>query len=319
MKKRVLVIAILMISAATRLLATDVLINYGDFEQWITRTVKESKMVGGNTVTFYEIGPTGTWPENTPYTPQGGSPWGTSNVYAKVTGIVKANVSLYQDTHGSGKCVKIETNELTCKAAGILNITVIATGSLFTGYMVEPITSSSNPMEKMDLGIPFTRRPKAIKFDYKVKLSDADNRLYESGFGKKEEIPGKDCCEAFVLLQKRWEDSKGNIHAKRVGTMWQRFTEDCDWNEGASFDIQYGDISGSSYYQSFMELENNKSDRAYYTKNSKGKMVMIQEEGWADDDEAPTHIIVVFNSSHGRAYEGSPGNTMWIDNVKLVY
>ena len=46
---------------------------------------------------------------------------------------------------------------------------------------------------------------------------------------------------------------------------------------------------------------------------------MVEEDGWAEPDEEPTHMILFFNSSHGGAYIGSPGNTMWVDNVKLVY
>ena len=56
-----------------------------------------------------------------------------------------------------------------------------------------------------------------------------------------------------------------------------------------------------------------------YAKNSKGKMKKIIEEGWAAADETPTHLILQFDSSHGGAYVGSVGNTLWIDNVRLVY
>jgi hypothetical protein len=56
-----------------------------------------------------------------------------------------------------------------------------------------------------------------------------------------------------------------------------------------------------------------------YAVNSKGKSVPIKEVGWADASETPTHIVLQFTSSHGGAYIGSPGNTFWIDNVKLVY
>ena len=29
--------------------------------------------------------------------------------------------------------------------------------------------------------------------------------------------------------------------------------------------------------------------------------------------------MLQFSSSHGGAYIGSPGNTLWVDNVRLVY
>ena len=36
-----------------------------------------------------------------------------------------------------------------------------------------------------------------------------------------------------------------------------------------------------------------------YTLNSKGKSVPIQEVGWAEPGEAPTHMVLQFTSSHG--------------------
>ena len=61
-----------------------VLLKYGDFDSWITRNVKESSIIGGHTKQLYEIAPTAVWNENRPYVNQGGSPWATSNVMAKV-------------------------------------------------------------------------------------------------------------------------------------------------------------------------------------------------------------------------------------------
>ena len=60
-------------------------------------------------------------------------------------------------------------------------------------------------------------------------------------------------------------------------------------------------------------------DNTKYAKNSKGKMVKVIEEGWAGESETPTHTVLQFDSSHGGAYIGSIGNTLWIDNLRLVY
>ena len=60
-------------------------------------------------------------------------------------------------------------------------------------------------------------------------------------------------------------------------------------------------------------------ERAYYAINSKGENVKIIEEGWAKADENPTHLILKFDSSYGGAYVGTPGNTLWLDNVGFVY
>lgn len=56
-----------------------------------------------------------------------------------------------------------------------------------------------------------------------------------------------------------------------------------------------------------------------YARNSHGKSVPVKEVGWATANDAPTHLILQFSSSHGGAYVGSPGNTLWVDNVGLVY
>ena len=48
-------------------------IKCGDMNQWVTRQVKESGIIGGKMKTLYEIAPTKTWPQNAPYTNHGGS------------------------------------------------------------------------------------------------------------------------------------------------------------------------------------------------------------------------------------------------------
>lgn len=55
-----------------------VYLNFGNFDTWLTRNIKESGVLGGKTKTLYEIAPNGTWNNNNPYTNQGGSPWATS-------------------------------------------------------------------------------------------------------------------------------------------------------------------------------------------------------------------------------------------------
>lgn len=293
------------------------LIKYGDFDQWIVRNIKESGIIGGNTKQLYEVGPDAVWNENKVYTNQGGSPWATSNVMAKVCGITKTNTSVYREKRGDGYCARLETHEEKVKVMGIVNIEVLAAGSVFLGSVPEPITNTSNPMSKLSVGIPFTKRPKALKFDYKVKLTDDANRIRQTGFSRISKVVGRDMPDMVCLLQKRWEDKKGNVYAQRIGTLIHRFDHQTDWVNGASFDILYGDISKQSGFQSYMGLI--EGDRTLYTKNSKGKMMPIKEVGWADADEIPTHVVLQFDSSYGGAYVGSIGTTLWIDNVCFVY
>ena len=79
--------------------------------------------------------------------------------------------------------------------------------------------------------------------------------------------------------------------------------------------IHYGDIRHmAGYHAATMGLRSTD-----YARNSKGKSVPVREVGWAAADETPTHLILQFSSSDGGAYIGTPGNTLWIDNVSLVY
>ena len=188
----------------------------------------------------------------------------------------------------------------------------------FLGETLEPITSTSNPMAKLDAGMKFTGKPKALVFDYRVKLSGHPNRIKETGFSKVKTVAGIDMADCVCLLQKRWEDAKGNIWAKRVGTMVVRFAKTTNgWVENASFPIHYGDITRQHFYKPYMGLLSGNDTK--WAKNSKGKMMPVKEIGWATANEAPTHMILQFDSSHGGAYIGSVGNTLWVDNVRVEY
>lgn len=111
-----------------------------------------------------------------------------------------------------------------------MNITVLAAGSIFLGDVHEPIKGTQNPQKMLNSGIPFTKKPVAIQFDYKVKMSDREKRIRATGFSRITDVEGKDFPAAILLLQKRWEDKDGNIYAKRVGTMVVRYyTTTPDW------------------------------------------------------------------------------------------
>lgn len=293
------------------------LVRFGGFDTWITRSVKESILVGGKTVTLYEVGPKGKYDGARAYTNQGGSPWATSNVLAKVYGVVKTNVSVYPDTHRDGQCAKLYTHLVTCKAVGVVNISALASGSIFLGSVLEPITGTSDPMGKLNMGIPFTRRPKAVLFDYKYH-TPGTGRIRETGFGKTQQVSGKDMGQLTCLLQKRWEDANGDIHALRIGTLHHYFNQNTpDWVEDKEMAIHYGDITREPYYKDHMGLVT--GNQTFYAVNSQGRNVPIIEEGWASADETPTHVILKFDSSHGGAYVGTVGNTLWVDNVRFVY
>ena len=289
---------------------------YGDMDRWVTRRIHESKIIGGQTKLLYELGPEQTIEENKAYSNLGGSPWGSSNVMARVSGITKTNTSVFPEKRDSGYCARMETRMEGVKVLGLVNINVLAAGSIFLGTMQEPVTSTKNPQKMIDSGIEFPDKPKAIRFDYKIRMSGERNRIRATGFSRKSTVEGTDYPAAILLLQRRWEDEDGNIYAHRVGTMVMRFDCTTDWQNGAIFPILYGDITGHpSYREEWMRIQVEER----YARNSKGESVPIKETGWGKAEDTPTHMILQFTSSHGGAYIGSPGNTMWIDNVGLIY
>lgn len=289
---------------------------YGTMNHWTVRKIKESAVIGGHTKTLYAIGPDRTIEGNTPYTNGGGSPWGTSNVMAKVMGVVKTNNSVFRDKHGDSYCAKLLTHIESVKVLGLMNINVLAAGSIFLGDMKEPITGTKDGPKAMNNGIRFNKRPRALRFDYKVYAPGTASRIRQTGFSSKSTVPGPDYAIVTLLLQHRTEDSKGNITARRVGTMVVKFGRSTgNWVDNATFEILYGDIRSNPHYDaSTMALRSTD-----YARNSKGKSVPVKETGWAAADEVPTHMELQFSSSHGGAYIGTVGNTFWVDNVRLVY
>ena len=292
-------------------------IAYGDMDQWIDRQIKESGIIGGDLKHVYAIGPRETIVGDEPYVNKGGSPWASSNVMAKVAGITKTQTSVFPEKRGDGYCARLDTRMESVKVLGLVNITVLAAGSIFVGDVHEPIRGTQNPQKMLNSGIPFTRKPVAIQFDYKVRMSEREKRIRATGFSRITDVDGKDYPAVILLLQKRWEDEEGNIYAKRVGTMVVRYdTTTPDWTNNATYEILYGNITGHPAYKAHM-MRLQVEER--YAVNSKGESVPIHEVAWGTADDVPTHMVLQFTSSHGGAYIGSPGNSLWIDNVKLVY
>lgn len=289
---------------------------YGDMEQWVVRYIKESGLIGGKTVQLYCLGKSDTLRVNAAYDYKGsGSPWSSSNAYARVAGIDKGACTMRPDTReDGGKCCRLDVELQTVKALGIVNVTVVAGGTLFLGRTNEPIKSTDNPDANIVCGIPFTKRPTALVFDYKCNVSPEQTMTSTKGGGKPKTIAGHDCAQALLVLQYRWEDAEGQIHALRVGTAVERFDKTVStWQNAHRMPVHYGNITAEPYYKPYMAL---KSDQ--YTMNSKGKMVQIQEEGW-DASKQPTHLIINFSAGSQEAFVGHEGNTLWVDNVMLEY
>lgn len=290
---------------------------YGNMDSWAVRYIKESFLLGGKTRALYVIDKTDTIRQNKPY-PYGknGSPWGTSNAYAKVMGVEKAAVSVTPEKRGNGYCCRLETTLQTVTAVGI-DLKALATGSLFTGRLIEPITleGCKEPMKTMDIGIPFTKHPKALMLDYKAVIQQGKDLVKATGSAKVTTFKGQDEGEIVLFLQHRWEDANGNIFAYRVGTASERITQSIPtWQNDHKLPVRYGDITQSSDYKTWEKLS---KDR-FMARNSKGKMVPVQEIGYKAD-ATPTHLILQISAGCQEAFTGCPGNVLWVDNIRLVY
>lgn len=290
---------------------------FGDFEQWVTRTVTESTLIGGANKHIYAIGPTQELNGEVPYQSTGKTPWATSNIMAKVSGITKATNSVWPQRRGdSNRCARLSTGLQRIKVLGLINVKVMVAGSIYLGRIIEPVTDTKEPYAKIDMGIPFAGRPQALVLDYMTDVPVADTRQYCPGFGRTKTLRGRDNAVVFVFLQKRWEAPDGSLHALRVGTGGERFGHSTPWVNGHKVPIHYGDVSAD---KSLGWLGLRQGETAYWAANSHGKIVPVQEEGWASPDETPTHVVLMVSSGNGRAYEGTEGLTICVDNLAWVY
>lgn len=265
---------------------------FGDFEHWKSNDIKESSLIGGQTKTIYKFGGT----------------WDCSNAHAKAFGIDKVSVSVTPEKRGEGTCCRMESTLETVSAIGI-DFKALATGSIFTGKMIDVVgmKQSNDPNSAIDMGVPFTGRPSALILDYKALIQNA-TAVYAPAKTKVKEVAGRDKGHITLILQHRWEEN-GHVYAYRVGTAVQYINQTTDWKNDFRLPIVYGEAGKAS-----KELSNNR----HKTHNSKGQMVCIEEVDYRGD-LAPTHIIVQISAGSMPPFTGCPGNTMWVDNIRLAY
>ena len=279
---------------------------YGDMDQWVVRYITESKILGGQTKTLYTLGATDTIRENGAYIAANDNPWGCSDTYAKCFGVETAmSASVVPEPRGYGYCCRLR-NVLTKLNIGDMHAMV--SGTIYTGHAIEPLglQAKNKPYTAIDFGTPFTGHPIALMLDYKAQISEVD---------RPEKIAGHDCAVIYIYLQHRWEDKEtGRVYARRVGTVYERICETIpEWRNNHQLPIRWGDISDDPDFQEYEGL--NQVDMM--TRNSKGKMVRIEELGWSKDE--PTHIIMYMSSSNAGVFRACEGNTLWVDNLRWVY
>lgn len=287
---------------------------YGDMDQWVIRYITESKILGGQTKTLYTLGATDTIRENVAYIAANDNPWGCSDTYAKCFGVETAmSGSVVPEPRGHGYCCRLR-NVLTKLNIGDMHAMV--SGTIYTGHAIEPLglQAKNKPYTAIDFGTPFTGHPIALMLDYKAQISEVDS-ITSTANNKPEKIAGHDCAVIYIYLQHRWEDKEtGRVYARRVGTVYERICETIpEWRNNHQLPIRWGDISDDPDFQEYEDL--NQVDMM--TRNSKGKMVRIEELGWSKDE--PTHIVMYISSSNAGVFRACEGNTLWVDNLRWVY
>lgn len=290
-------------------------IPFGDMDSWVTRYIQESKFLSGKTVTIYAIGPRDTirTTQAFDYT-KPGNPWSVSNAYARVLGMDKASGTTRPERRGDGYCARMDCKLETMEALKI-NVKVQIAGTIFLGYTYEPVPLKgvSDPYSVVEMGRPFTKRPAAVQLDYKAKVDDSDVIMRATGVGIVKKMQGRDCAEVYAYLQHRWEEN-GKIYATRVATAYERIWNDVpNWVNNHRIPFRYGDITEQPNYKDYEGL----NKHTFKAKNAKGDMVRVQEVGYSD--EQPTHLVLMISSGCYPAFTGHDGNTLWVDNVALVY
>ena len=304
MEKVEAIIAALLLAASPAFAQRIEPVPFGDFEQWTRREIKESGILGGNVRTVYVIGPEETIRGNIPYD-YSRTIWASSNAYARVVGITKTSVTVEPVQGPDGLCARLTTRFAECRVAGVVNISVLATGSIYWGKMLEPVTGVKDPFSMMDWGIPFTGKPSALLLDICTELPNTGKLVRGTTFSHKE-FPGEDPCQIMLLLQHRWEDADGNIHALRVGTAIRRIGNSTDgWVKDMRIPVVYGEHV-------------NLSDTLYAV-NSRGERKPILEEGCTDEKAPVTHAILQISAGSCGAFTGALGNTLYVDNIRLEY
>jgi hypothetical protein len=290
-------------------------IPFGNMDEWIVRYLKESKILGGHTKTLYTLGATDTIRENGAYLAADNNPWGCSDTYAKCFGVETAmSGSVVPEPRGYGYCCRLRNILSRIDIGG--DIYAMVSGTIYMGHALEPLglQAKHKPFTAIDFGTQFTQHPVALMLDYKATISDIDT-IISTAHNKPEKIAGHDCAVIYVYLQHRWEDKEtGRIYARRVGTIYERICETIpEWINNHQLPIRWGDISDDPDFQEYEGL--NRVD--LMTRNSKGRMVKIEEIGWSKDE--PTHIVMYISSSNAGVFRACEGNTLWVDNLRWVF
>lgn len=289
---------------------------YGNMDSWVTRYITESKMFSGKTKVIYAIAPTDTIYGAIPFIyGEGNNPWSVSNAYASVLGWTKVSGTTRPERRGKGWCCRMDC-KLEDVVAMKIDLKLQIAGTIFLGKTYEPVPlkAANDPYSVVEMGVPFTRCPKAVQLDYKAKVDDSNVITYAKATANPKQRQGRDCAEVYAFLQHRWEKD-GKIYSERVATAYERIWNDVpEWQNAHRVPFRYGDITEQANYKDYEGLNYHK----FRAKNTNGVMVPVEEVGY-NSKAKPTHLVLMLSSGCYEAFIGHDGNIFWVDNVGLVY
>jgi len=236
---------------------------------------------------WYEV--TGSKTYSEPGTSKEETIWGTGNPGVVTLG----SPNVVPATDGDNVYAVLKTVDLPL---GTLLGQGIGAGSMFTGFFK---LNLSNPIASAKFGTNYSARPKSFSIKYRYTPGE------EVKDGKLKVIPGaKDSCDIGIVLTDRSAEPY-----KQVAVAWFRSGESlADWKT-ITVDFKYGEIAAPQSYERPKDM--------YINDNGQDRLVSLV---YGTGDEKPTHISVVFASSHrGDYFEGAPGSELSVDDLELIY
>jgi hypothetical protein len=167
---------------------------------------------------------------------------------------------------------------------------------MFTGFFK---LNLSNPVASAKFGVSYSARPVAFSVKYKY----SPGPLVKNG--KLQPIESaRDSCDIGIILTDRSSEPY-----KQVAIAWFRSGQNITEWATLQTDFKYGPISSPKPYERPKDV--------YILENGNERLVPVV---FGTGNEKPTHISVVFASSHrGDFFEGAPGSELYIDDLQMIY
>ncbi len=215
--------------------------------------------------------------------------WATGNPGVVTLGAPNVNRSGEEDDYH----VLLKTVELPL---GALLSQGIGAGSMFTGFFK---LNLSNPVASAKFGVSYSARPVAFSVKYKY----SPGPLVKNG--KLQPIESaRDSCDIGIILTDRSSEPY-----KQVAIAWFRSGQNITEWATLQTEFKYGPISSPKSYERPKDV--------YILENGNERLVPVV---FGTGNEKPTHISVVFASSHrGDFFEGAPGSELYIDDLQMIY